>query len=298
MNLKNKILVSSCLSGKKMKKSFTLIELVVAVALLAVVFLFAGTIFKVSINSYRTAVANAEIIQKLRAITDQLNADFKGLQKDAPVVVAFSATGPDPNEIRSDRILFFSDGDFQSTRQYNGKTVVGDVARIYYGQSAEPDPNTKNTEDLGEVILARKLQILTADDTLADTDPNNPNDFSEYSKKSLSEWKLVKIPTDLDALSDWIGRPDVHIDLDDPNRMEQIMPAFMAKGVYNFKVQLMESIDAGSFVWWPSNQDVINKDTYGGAGYPPAFKFTFTLYDSKGVIKNGRTFTHIVYIGN
>jgi hypothetical protein len=31
--------------------------------------------------------------------------------------------------------------------------------------------------------------------------------------------------------------------------------------------------------------------------YPRALKFTFTIYDSKGVIKNGRTFTHIVYIG-
>jgi hypothetical protein len=31
-------------------------------------------------------------------------------------------------------------------------------------------------------------------------------------------------------------------------------------------------------------------------GFPTALKFTFTLYDSKGVIKNGRTFTHIVYL--
>ena len=31
--------------------------------------------------------------------------------------------------------------------------------------------------------------------------------------------------------------------------------------------------------------------------YPPALKFTFTLYDSKGILKGGRTFTHIVYIG-
>jgi prepilin-type N-terminal cleavage/methylation domain-containing protein len=278
-----------------MKKAFTLIELVVAVALLAIIFLFAGVIFKVSINSYRTAVANAEIMQMLRAITDQLNADFKGLRKDAPVVVAFSATGSDPKEIRSDRILIFSDGDFQSTQQYKGKTVVGNVARIYYGQSAKPDPNTNNTEDFREVLLARKLQILTADDTLADTDPNDPNNFNEYTKKSLSEWKLVQIPSDLDQLSDWIGRPDVHIDLGDPARMEQIMPAFMAKGVHNFKIQLMKSIDSGNLVWWPSNQEIINKDTY--PGFPPAFRFTFTLYDSKGIIKEGRTFTHTVYLG-
>ena len=30
--------------------------------------------------------------------------------------------------------------------------------------------------------------------------------------------------------------------------------------------------------------------------WPKALKFTFTLYDSKAVIKGGRTFTHIVYL--
>jgi len=33
-------------------------------------------------------------------------------------------------------------------------------------------------------------------------------------------------------------------------------------------------------------------------GLGRALKFTFTLYDSKGVIKEGRTFTHIVYLGS
>ena len=32
--------------------------------------------------------------------------------------------------------------------------------------------------------------------------------------------------------------------------------------------------------------------------WPKAIKFTFTLYDSNRVIKSGRTFTHIVYIGD
>ncbi|MBA7635260.1 hypothetical protein ES703_42861 [subsurface metagenome] len=32
--------------------------------------------------------------------------------------------------------------------------------------------------------------------------------------------------------------------------------------------------------------------------YPEALKFTFRLYDSKGVIIKGREFTHIVYLGD
>lgn len=30
--------------------------------------------------------------------------------------------------------------------------------------------------------------------------------------------------------------------------------------------------------------------------YPEAFKFTFTLYDSRGIFREGKTFTHIVYL--
>jgi hypothetical protein len=33
-------------------------------------------------------------------------------------------------------------------------------------------------------------------------------------------------------------------------------------------------------------------------GLGRALKFTFTLYDSRGIIPEGRTFTHIVYIGD
>ncbi|GAG60925.1 unnamed protein product, partial [marine sediment metagenome] len=31
--------------------------------------------------------------------------------------------------------------------------------------------------------------------------------------------------------------------------------------------------------------------------WPKALKFTFTLYDSKGILEKSRTFTHIVYLG-
>ena len=43
----------------------------------------------------------------------------------------------------------------------------------------------------------------------------------------------------------------------------------------------------GSKTWKPSDND-----------WPKALKFTFTIHDSKGIFKEGRTFEHIVYIGN
>ncbi len=45
-------------------------------------------------------------------------------------------------------------------------------------------------------------------------------------------------------------------------------------------------------------QSRLNEERFGEIpGLGRALKFTFTLYDSKGVIKNGKTFTHIVYLG-
>ena len=119
---------------------FTLIELMVAISILAIVMSFAGVIFRVSINAHRTAMANSEIIQKLRAITSQLNADFEGLDKDAEIFAAWVArplpATADYDDLdldgyeRFDRIMFFASGDFQSYSV--SPTIRGNLARICY----------------------------------------------------------------------------------------------------------------------------------------------------------------------
>ena len=44
-------------------------------------------------------------------------------------------------------------------------------------------------------------------------------------------------------------------------------------------------------------QALLNEEHFNEIpGLGRALKFTFTLYDSKGIIKEGRTFTHIVYL--
>jgi prepilin-type N-terminal cleavage/methylation domain-containing protein len=274
-----------------MKKAFTLIELVVAVSLLAIVFFFAGTIFKVSINAYRTACANAEIIQKLRALTDQLNADFKGVILTVGGKVAFAFEDSDIDgqtvPVRSDRIAFFANGDFQSTGQYettsgDEKTVVGNTAIIYYGLA------DMNTTDPREKILVRRQTILTSDTGLTE-------DFSlygqtEYYRSSLSEL-MVDGTFDVNSMME-----RRRLDLADPNDLV----TYMSEGVDDFTIQyvgteILPDLSKKFNEWRPDNNDVTgwsNKTLI-----PKAFKFTFTLYDSKGVIKNGRTFTHIVYLG-
>jgi hypothetical protein len=257
-------------------KAFTLLELAVAVGLLAMMILFAGMIFNMSIDTYRAAMANAEIMQKLQAITGQLNADFKGAILSCPGRVNI-VTGGNKN---ADCIAFLANGDFQSILQYgtgsNSKTVRGDVASIFYGQAAGVNPNTDPCTGVPkEKILARIQTILTSDSSLPDA---NSNPRGEYYKKSLSEWE---------ANSPFASNPDKWVErppLDPQSENDLVM--YMAKGVDNFTIEYNGT--TGGINWQRS---------LGSGGISTnALKFTFTLYDSKGVIKNGRTFTHIVYL--
>jgi hypothetical protein len=59
-------------------------------------------------------------------------------------------------------------------------------------------------------------------------------------------------------------------------------------------------------LWYPRGPVVLRDRTIGALtgdfrqvpGLGRALKFTFTLYDSRGLIPGGRTFTHIVYLDN
>lgn len=277
-----------------MKKAFTITELMVAVSVMAVVLVGTGYIFKIAIQAQRTAGATAEIMRNLRGITDQLDSDFRGLRKDAPVAIRFGTNVP-TNDLRADRIRFFASGDFQSLRQYeytksNGakdyKTVAGNVACICYGQSTKPDPFLGETR---KKILTRNQTIFTSDMTLRD--PCTTPITQEYRQQSLAEWKASTPTIDVNT---WTRPPTIN----DPNHpAEDEIPVYMAKGVDNFTVQISSGIDpngSGSLIWWPDNAQVATPLSFNS--YPKAIKFTFTLYDSKGIIKNGLKFTHIVYL--
>jgi prepilin-type N-terminal cleavage/methylation domain-containing protein len=380
----------------KLRKSraFTLIELVVAISILVMVISFAGAIFKVSIGSHRTASANTEIMQKLRAITDQLNTDFRDIRKDAPLMIWFFQDETDPDQ-RYDQIMSFADGDFQSTQLYDysvaptfpvvpaqtGVPVRGNVARIYYGQAKvyAPMPDSfiypwfQKGQDGPEPmfnrrdrVLARRRHILTSDPFLDiwpdpidvagtfDTPLDNytKNDIYEHDSLSLAQWKTVdRVAYDGPILNGCFdSRTMFHAG--DPNTFHRLM----CRGVSSFAVQWAYwDPDYNRFHWFPSNDpdgdgnpadshfelmrmngypvpaspipagyenfyafgtffniptDQINfwgpisemmynsTDNFAAGFYPRALKFTFTLYDSKGIIKEGRIFTHIVYLGD
>jgi prepilin-type N-terminal cleavage/methylation domain-containing protein len=367
---------------------FTLVELVVAIGIMAMVILLASTVFKTSINSYRIASAQAEIMQKFRAITDQLNNDFRGFRKDAPLFIWFQ-TGPSRlgSPVRYDQIMFFADGDFQSTQTYNtdangvlvprpsGKPVVSNLARIYYGHAQSIDPldgilklpdNLRDTDR----ILSKRQHL-----SIANQDPPNPqyaqfpvhnssgvlvvdpclNDSFEHDTNSLSQWQagaLISANVD-NIITGCFGttasnyndyRPSIK--LADANTLHLLLTEKVSSFAVQWSYFYRDANGIQSVYWWPSrdpdgngdpadsdfDQMLINsfgfyfntatpslavadwfspdlaKGVYypGSPGnletikpvFPKALKFTFTLFDSRGVFKDGQTFTHIVYIGD
>ncbi|NIP23162.1 MAG: prepilin-type N-terminal cleavage/methylation domain-containing protein [Phycisphaerae bacterium] len=368
-------------------RGFTLIELVVAIAIMVMMISFAAVIFKVSIKAHRTASANAEIMQKLRAITDQWDRDFKDLRKDAPFMIWFFQDATDPDQ-RYDQIMFFADGDFQSTQLYGndgvspflvpfttGVPIRGNIARIYYGQARvyAPMPASfiypwfQKGQDSRDRVLSRRRHILTSDprldiwpdpaniaatfDTPAPTpfDIYRKNDFYEHDSLSLAHWKIVdRTAYDGPILNGCFDLRTI-FDTRDPNTFQRLM----CRGVSSLTIQWAYWDPAyNRFHWFPSNDpdgdgdpsdshfqlmlingypaspdpgyanfnafgtffniptDQINYwgpiyDMMYNSGvnfsadfFPRAIKFTFTLHESKDIIKDGRVFTHIIYLGD
>jgi hypothetical protein len=118
------------------------------------------------------------------------------------------------------------------------------------------------------------------------------DDRREYCNKdnesSLSE--LIAEDFDANALMD---RPSINPTSEDDLVM------YMAKGVDDFTIQYVGEENPPKNKefneWRPENSEVPN---WPKELNPKAFKFTFTLYDSKGVLKEGKTYTHIVYLGD
>jgi prepilin-type N-terminal cleavage/methylation domain-containing protein len=359
------------MSHRKAKKGFTLIELMVAVGLMGLIIAFSSIIFRYGIDAHRFSSANAEIMQKARAITEQLNSDFRGLRKDAPMMIFFmqDSTNKDPN--RYDQIMFFADGDFSSYQQYTnessnrvpipvndanqtaGQIVRGNVARIFYSLAQKTDVLEPMLIDKENRILARRANILSADATLIEW-PNvknitatfgeivgnyYANDFYEHDSLSIADWKkttktendvIVNICFDYDARKIVVDQ-----------RREDTYQKLLCENVKSFAVQWAywdKNLKGDEELrWFPSDDPdgdrkytdshftanstgkfgvYFNLDKGTGIGdwheahglkyqgssifpsgfYPDALKFTFTVYDSKGIIKGGRMFTHIVYL--
>ena len=297
-------------------QGFTLIELVVAIGLLSIVLVFSGSIFKASIGSYRTASAQAEIMRKLRVITEQLDSDFQGLQKDGYLILRCEVISrqeyfnSSPGNFRADRIYYFCTGDFQS---WFNSSIRSNIARIYFGhEGISIDPNNTNIF-VSRWRLARDALLLTpgnsggdfsdisyawckANPTVIVNDAGmmlafppdvittNPNTFGrllcENAGRMLIDWTDgSKDPNNAIA---WFG-----FNIPRNTGAPGIPPEPLYDTIESYDYSL--AIPYYTATWVPATQAIL---------WPKAIRFTFTLYDSRGVFRGGQTFTHIVYLGD
>ena len=65
--------------------------------------------------------------------------------------------------------------------------------------------------------------------------------------------------------------------------------------VGEFRIEYSDGIDAGMVAWQRKDSNDPNT-IFTLSAWPEALRFTFTIYESKEIIKGGREFTHIVHL--
>ncbi|USN98421.1 MAG: hypothetical protein H6810_09610 [Phycisphaeraceae bacterium] len=194
-------------------RAFTLIEVIVAVGILALVGVVAGTIFatvgdtvtqgrRVS-NMNRFAARVERVMRRdfenmvrengFLVIRNEVTSDYGG--RPQKVDVGLTATDQSPRPRRIDEIMFFSRGDFTSRRTPLSRDMAAhsNVARIYYGHGQKmpvdygsnpgaPDYETRyarpRLDDPNNFTAARLGQPSQVGAT-------NPNEYA-------SDWSLLR----------------------------------------------------------------------------------------------------------
>ena len=279
----------------------TLPEMLVAVAITVGMLAISGMIFSSATTATGRAAANTEIMQQHRTLTHQLETDLTGLRTDMPLALIFEAYLFDPDltvsgdeyPVRSDRIVFFANGNFQ-----NLLGVSGNAARIFYGQSdrtydafpAPPDSLPLPPRR----ILTRRWKILTPDSpwpqTVAEWLVVRPGVFSaEYDaftteNASLSKWKAAlynDYTTDYfreDRVISLIRRPSVLQTVATVPDYRAIQSLFMLPDVTNLKIQFWYKDKQGKWRWFPTQDDLeFQNDVLAKYSLPIVTKGNFAL---------------------
>jgi hypothetical protein len=134
------------------RRSFTLTELLVSIALLVGVLLATGKILSTASTVTGMGEANADVMQEVAAVGAQMRADLGRLTREGIFAIRCVAVPNDVNGvtlldpnlppeayIRSDQLLFFTNGNeairtFRTGRNADQR-AQGSIARVYYGHA-------------------------------------------------------------------------------------------------------------------------------------------------------------------
>ncbi|MCH8823100.1 MAG: prepilin-type N-terminal cleavage/methylation domain-containing protein [Planctomycetes bacterium] len=213
---------------KKMasRRGFTLLELMIAVAILVVVIIATSQIFGTVGKVAALGEATADVLQEAAAIERQIRADIERLSSEGVFAIRcvsvrngihFGAGGPLLNPllpenaiIRADQLVFFTNGiqGIQTYRQGAGSNHKGQgtAARIYYGHAFQipgagaVDDNNKPRDpivDLNNPIVpwyysTDRYQMVRTDFSSTNSyDPEIDGGFI-VSQPTAQEWLLSR----------------------------------------------------------------------------------------------------------
>jgi prepilin-type N-terminal cleavage/methylation domain-containing protein len=284
------------------KKGFTLAEVVTAIGILVIIVAFTSVIFKSSIEAYRAAGANAEIIQKLQTITTQLDRDFSQVRKDGRLIISsgnetrkVSKNSSQNINVRMDRLYYFTTGDFQAT---NFPQIRNNVARIFLGHDRDSLMDANGVYFLDKCRLARDVLIFTPESSTLEDMLGAPFTYSSYAANSDANFiNIISTSVDTSVAINNIGNARrVFTENVGEFKIEWSLGGKFRQGYYSIIPGLtIDNTISDTLVWYTGGSAW---SPLGVLPWPKALKFTFTLYDSKEIIKGGRTFTHIVYLGD
>lgn len=319
-------------STKLTARGVTLPEMLVAVSITAAMMLMTGIIFKAASEAAGKAMAHNDIMAQLRALTRQLDNDFKGLRPDMPMAIIFEGIDIDGDsipDIRQDRISFYTNGDFQDI---NG-SISGNLARIFYGQATDIHTISADPTSGDRYILTRRQKITSP---LAFTpldsfgtgplnydftdDENSHREFWRTEATSSTNFQTVYFTEAADV--SLIRRPNIininaaGVSVDDL----AVQKLYLLPDVDEFKIEFWNNTTGqwdtnfgyaaywglpdldipppgtptpiGLINWW--SEDDLQATSYPDP-WPKALRFTFTLYDkNRRHYPDGFTFHYIV----
>jgi hypothetical protein len=208
------------------------------------------------------------------------------------------------DDFRADRVFYFSTGDFQS---WFGSNVRSNLTKVYFGHDKfSLDPMLDRV--VSEWSLARDVKLITPGLSVIDS-----------NSLSYAGFKADVPVTEADARSLLISGIPIDIQAD-PNDVRGLM----CRNVGEIRIEWTDGTKAsnGMIFWYglmmpkgPMMPDGSSVEEVGllppeppyratwtplvrRQYWPRALKFTFKLYDSREILKEGRLFTHIVYLGD
>ena len=159
-------------ASRRRARGFTLVELMIAVAVLVVIIVATSKIFSTAGKVTSLGQATADVLQETTAIERQIRSDFERLAPNGvfaircvsirndinvPLGPLLNPALPDAAMIRADQLLFFTNGlqSIQTFRQGSGSIHKGQAtaARVYYGHAFQlPEASEVDTNPTDYVL--------------------------------------------------------------------------------------------------------------------------------------------------